>query len=102
MSSFPGGSGENIAYALLCGGAFVGAVSYVSELFQLLKYSSTWFTLSMSDILSLCIIYILLFSPFRHTALWFQIVLGTMSALLQLPPDPRQSGLPNHGHRKVS
>lgn len=30
MSSVPGGSGENIVYALLCGGAFVGAVSYVS------------------------------------------------------------------------
>ncbi|XP_056145033.1 apoptosis-inducing factor 1, mitochondrial isoform X3 [Lampris incognitus] len=28
MSSVPGGSGENIVYALLCGGAFVGAVSY--------------------------------------------------------------------------
>lgn len=52
MSSVPGGSGENIVYALLCGGALVGAVSYVSKLFQLLKYSSTWFRLSMSDILS--------------------------------------------------
>lgn len=31
MSSVPGGSGENIVYALLCGGAFVGAVSYVSH-----------------------------------------------------------------------
>ena len=30
MSSVPGGSGENILYTLLCGGAFVGAVSYVS------------------------------------------------------------------------
>lgn len=30
MSSVPGGSGENIVYALLCGGAFVGAVTYVS------------------------------------------------------------------------
>lgn len=29
MSSLPGGSGENVVYALLCGGAFVGAVSYV-------------------------------------------------------------------------
>ncbi|KAM6952848.1 uncharacterized protein mgarpa isoform 4-T4 [Lycodopsis pacificus] len=28
MSSVPGGSGENILYTLLCGGAFVGAVSY--------------------------------------------------------------------------
>ncbi|KAJ0049995.1 hypothetical protein NL108_009954 [Boleophthalmus pectinirostris] len=29
MSSLPsGGSGENIVYALLCGGAFVGAVTY--------------------------------------------------------------------------
>ncbi|XP_071769716.1 apoptosis-inducing factor 1, mitochondrial isoform X3 [Centroberyx gerrardi] len=28
MSSVPGGSGENIVYALLCGGAFVGACSY--------------------------------------------------------------------------
>ncbi|XP_073342349.1 uncharacterized protein mgarpa isoform X3 [Pagrus major] len=28
MSSVPGGSGENIVYALLCGGAFVGAVTY--------------------------------------------------------------------------
>ncbi|XP_077588630.1 uncharacterized protein mgarpa isoform X2 [Stigmatopora nigra] len=28
MSSMPGGSGENIVYAVLCGGAFVGAVSY--------------------------------------------------------------------------
>ncbi|XP_049897877.1 protein MGARP isoform X15 [Epinephelus moara] len=28
MSSLPGGSGENIVYTLLCGGAFVGAVSY--------------------------------------------------------------------------
>ncbi|XP_029368372.1 fibrous sheath CABYR-binding protein isoform X2 [Echeneis naucrates] len=28
MSSVPGGSGENIVYTLLCGGAFVGAVSY--------------------------------------------------------------------------
>lgn len=30
MSSVPGGSGENIVYTLLCGGAFVGAVAYVS------------------------------------------------------------------------
>lgn len=30
MSSVPGGSGENIVYAVLCGGALVGAVSYVS------------------------------------------------------------------------
>ncbi|XP_034546611.1 protein MGARP isoform X4 [Notolabrus celidotus] len=29
MSSIPGGSGENIVYALLCGGAFAGAISYV-------------------------------------------------------------------------
>ncbi|XP_044061726.1 apoptosis-inducing factor 1, mitochondrial isoform X7 [Siniperca chuatsi] len=28
MSSVPGGSGENIVYAVLCGGAFVGALSY--------------------------------------------------------------------------
>ncbi|XP_029986522.1 protein MGARP-like isoform X12 [Sphaeramia orbicularis] len=28
MSSLPGGSGENIVYAILCGGAFVGAVTY--------------------------------------------------------------------------
>ncbi|XP_077465641.1 uncharacterized protein mgarpa isoform X2 [Stigmatopora argus] len=28
MSSMPGGSGENIVYAVLCGGAFVGAVAY--------------------------------------------------------------------------
>ncbi|GLD62771.1 calphotin-like isoform X12 [Lates japonicus] len=28
MSSLPGGSGENIVYALLCGGALVGGVSY--------------------------------------------------------------------------
>lgn len=35
MSSVPGGSGENIVYALLCGGAFVGACSYVSESFKL-------------------------------------------------------------------
>ncbi|XP_042273995.1 protein MGARP isoform X6 [Thunnus albacares] len=28
MSSVPGGSGENIVYALLCGGAFAGAVTY--------------------------------------------------------------------------
>ncbi|KAL6118079.1 mgarp [Pungitius sinensis] len=28
MSSTPGGSGENIVYALMCGGAFVGAVAY--------------------------------------------------------------------------
>ncbi|XP_028444522.1 apoptosis-inducing factor 1, mitochondrial isoform X3 [Perca fluviatilis] len=28
MSSVPGGSGENIVYTLLCGGAFVGALSY--------------------------------------------------------------------------
>lgn len=34
MSSVPGGSGENIFYALLCGGASVGALSYVSESFQ--------------------------------------------------------------------
>lgn len=39
MSSVPGGSGENIVYALLCGGAFVGAVSYVSESF---KVQSVW------------------------------------------------------------
>lgn len=52
MSSVPGGSGENIVYAVLCGGALVGAVSYVSEFFQLLKYSSTRFRLSMSDRLS--------------------------------------------------
>lgn len=39
MSSVPGGSGENIVYALLCGGAFVGAVSYVSESF---KMQSIW------------------------------------------------------------
>lgn len=31
MSSMPGGSGENIIYAVLCGGALVGAVSYVSS-----------------------------------------------------------------------
>lgn len=31
MSSVPGGSGENIVYAVLCGGALVGAVSYVSS-----------------------------------------------------------------------
>ncbi|XP_032355812.1 apoptosis-inducing factor 1, mitochondrial isoform X5 [Etheostoma spectabile] len=28
MSSVPGGSGENIVYTLLCGGALVGAVAY--------------------------------------------------------------------------
>ncbi|XP_035505453.1 uncharacterized protein mgarpa isoform X3 [Scophthalmus maximus] len=28
MSSLPGGSGENIVYALLCGGAFVASVAY--------------------------------------------------------------------------
>ncbi|XP_053284594.1 uncharacterized protein mgarpa isoform X4 [Pleuronectes platessa] len=28
MSSLPGGSGENILYAALCGGAFVASVSY--------------------------------------------------------------------------
>ncbi|XP_034398710.1 uncharacterized protein si:ch211-235e9.8 isoform X8 [Cyclopterus lumpus] len=28
MSSVPGGSGENIVYTLLCGGAMVAAVSY--------------------------------------------------------------------------
>ncbi|NP_001314974.1 uncharacterized protein LOC100002196 isoform 1 [Danio rerio] len=28
MSSVPGGSGENIVYVVLCGGAFVGAVTY--------------------------------------------------------------------------
>lgn len=30
MSSVPGGSGDNIALALLCGGACAGALSYVS------------------------------------------------------------------------
>lgn len=30
MSSLPGGTGDNIIYALLCGGAFAGAVAYVS------------------------------------------------------------------------
>lgn len=39
MSSVPGGSGENIVYALLCGGAFVGAVSYVGDR---LSSSSHW------------------------------------------------------------
>lgn len=34
MSSVPGGSGESMVYALLCGGAFVGALSYVSQSFQ--------------------------------------------------------------------
>ncbi|CAL8267481.1 unnamed protein product [Boreogadus saida] len=29
MSTVPGGSGENIVYALLCGGAFVGSLAYV-------------------------------------------------------------------------
>ncbi|KAK6298920.1 hypothetical protein J4Q44_G00304300 [Coregonus suidteri] len=28
MSSLPGGTGDNIIYALLCGGAFAGAVAY--------------------------------------------------------------------------
>ncbi|MEQ2196192.1 hypothetical protein XENOCAPTIV_026009, partial [Xenoophorus captivus] len=28
MSSVPGGSGENILYTVLCGGAFVAALSY--------------------------------------------------------------------------
>ncbi|KAM9413385.1 uncharacterized protein ACWYII_025243 [Salvelinus alpinus] len=28
MSSVPGGSGDNIVYALLCGGAFAGAIAY--------------------------------------------------------------------------
>ncbi|XP_067375019.1 uncharacterized protein mgarpa isoform X5 [Channa argus] len=28
MSSIPGGSGENIVYAVLCGGAFVGAITF--------------------------------------------------------------------------
>ncbi|XP_041846567.1 uncharacterized protein mgarpa isoform X9 [Melanotaenia boesemani] len=28
MSSVPGGSGENIVYAILCGGALVGSLSY--------------------------------------------------------------------------
>ncbi|XP_067313361.1 protein MGARP isoform X3 [Pseudorasbora parva] len=28
MSSVPGGSGENILYAVLCGGAFAGALAY--------------------------------------------------------------------------
>ncbi|XP_046907936.1 protein MGARP isoform X4 [Hypomesus transpacificus] len=28
MSSIPGGTGENIIYALLCGGAFAGSVTY--------------------------------------------------------------------------
>ncbi|XP_024858012.1 protein MGARP isoform X5 [Kryptolebias marmoratus] len=28
MSSVPGGSGENIVYIVLCGGAMVGALSY--------------------------------------------------------------------------
>lgn len=30
MSSVPGGSGENLFYVVLCGGAFAGAVAYVS------------------------------------------------------------------------
>lgn len=30
MSSVPGGSGENILYAVLCGGAFAGSLAYVS------------------------------------------------------------------------
>ncbi|XP_064829909.1 uncharacterized protein LOC135545882 isoform X4 [Oncorhynchus masou masou] len=28
MSSVPGGTGDNIVYALLCGGAFAGAIAY--------------------------------------------------------------------------
>ncbi|XP_072519593.1 uncharacterized protein mgarpa isoform X3 [Salminus brasiliensis] len=28
MSSVPGGSGENILYVVLCGGAFAGALTY--------------------------------------------------------------------------
>ncbi|XP_038849750.1 protein MGARP-like isoform X6 [Salvelinus namaycush] len=28
MSSLPGGTGDNIIYALLCGGGFAGAVAY--------------------------------------------------------------------------
>ncbi|XP_070818231.1 uncharacterized protein mgarpa isoform X4 [Chaetodon auriga] len=28
MSSVPGGSGDNILYALLCGGAFAGSLAY--------------------------------------------------------------------------
>lgn len=31
MSSVPGGTGENIVYAVLCGGAFAGALAYVSS-----------------------------------------------------------------------
>lgn len=38
MSSVPGGSGENIVYSVLCGGALVGALSYVS----LLTAGSGW------------------------------------------------------------
>lgn len=30
MSSVPGGSGENVLYAVLCGGVFAGALAYVS------------------------------------------------------------------------
>lgn len=43
-----------------------------------------------------------LFSLFRHTTLWLQMVLGSMSILPKLTPDPRQSGLSNHGHQRVS
>lgn len=30
MSSVPGGTGENLVYLVLCGGAFAGALTYVS------------------------------------------------------------------------
>ncbi len=30
MSSVPGGSGQNLFYVFLCGGAFAGSVAYVS------------------------------------------------------------------------
>lgn len=39
MSSVPGGSGENLIYVVLCGGAFAAAGAYVSSSsFQACEY----------------------------------------------------------------
>ncbi|XP_019723006.1 protein MGARP isoform X4 [Hippocampus comes] len=47
MSSTPGGSGENILYTVLCGGAFVGAVSYA---FNTVSTDSARFNERISEI----------------------------------------------------
>lgn len=117
MSSFPGGSGENILYAVLCGGAFVGTLSYVSspsaveqqhnvETISIKSYriglNDAWevsgFFLGWGAVemfyASSCLGRLSTRCPVTTP--------GSTIAFRNLRPDQRRSGCLNRGHQRVS